>query len=731
MAKIASDIRASSSRIEEKLTTIKGNVSDWHDYFCDNFKRYHDGRKFVFESSLSSQDLDILRETGKPQLEFNILEAYLSRLRGEFSKQEPTLSVYSRPTAKDKMTPDLIDFLEMYLRALILDANKDNMQYNVFTDTLSGGFSCLKVFTDYLNEESFDQDIFIKRTFDPTLIVFDKMARESHKGDGRFSGELFPKTYDEVKSKYGGDAVTKIRFDKADSFGDFRWSYSTESGEEIILLCDYYEKKNKKAKIVQVAAMGDFPSQVMLEKDYEKFAEKWQMERIEQVPAVIAKRATEIQSIDRYILCGDKILEHHPTDWRYLPHIFVDGNSMDMRKETEGASYQLCRPFLYHAKGIQRLKNYSGICLANALENMTQHKFMMAVESVPPQYTDALTDVQRASVVLYYAYDQDNPDKQLPMPTTAPNAPIPPEITQTFSMTDQMTQTILGSYDASLGINDNQLSGKAISNGAMQSNPVALPFIVNYMKAMNQVGVICLDLIPKYMKTPRSVPIIDKKGKRNFALINGDGQLKMEYDARSLQIDIRPGVSFEIQRSQAFQMLIQLMQINPQFQAFMNQGSGIEIILDNVDIRGIDRIKREVEAFVTEQKQKEQQIMQMQMQKAQQDQQMQAAQLQMMQKNNPADIKREELKLKAMKDGADIEIKKGQLDIDYMLAVAEIENQEIENDLREAEINARNARTDVDLITRQSEHKHTRAMDLLALHRESEEKENKSKDEEK
>ena len=411
----------------------------------------------------------------------------------------------------------------------------------------------------------------------------------------------------------------------------------------------------------------------------------------------------------------------------------MDGNSLMMRKGTgaSGASYQLTRPFLYHAQGIQRLKNFAGISLSNEIENTVQHKFMMAVESVPAQYTDPLTDIQKASVVLYNAYIKDHPEKPLPPPTAAPRAPIPPEITATFTMSDQMTQTILGSYDAALGINNNQLSGTAIKAGATQSNPVAVPYIVGYMKAMTQAATIILDLIPKYMQTPRSMPITDKKGKKKFVQINQEGGVNLQYDSDSLDINIEAGSSFEIQRAEAFGTMMQLMQISPEFNEVATQGQGMMTLLDNIDIRGIEKLKAQVAEFTQMKQQQKQEAMQQQQEhmKIEQEQQykLQEAQIRMMIENNPAEIKMAELKikaetdaaelqLKAEKDAAEIEIKQDKVSIDYMKAASDIENQEVANELQASEIRARNARTAMELETKKCADNHKRAMDILTLH---------------
>lgn len=82
---------------------------------------------------------------------------------------------------------------------------------------------------------------------------------------------------------------------------------------------------------------------------------------------------------------------------------------------------------------------------------------------------------------------------------------------------------ILGSYDTVLGTNSNRLSGKAIQQGALQSNGAAMPYLIGYIKGLNRIAEILLDLIPKYIVTPRTIPVRGLNGKRAYQLVNQKG----------------------------------------------------------------------------------------------------------------------------------------------------------------------------------------------------------------
>jgi hypothetical protein len=579
-----------AKRYQDELARIKQNIEKSYEYFKPNYDRYHEFRRFTFESALTESDIALLKNLGKPQIEVNTVEAFISRLRGEFSKQEPSITVEAAEGAP--ADSGMIALVEGHIRSILADANKDSFEYNIYTDLLSGGFSVIKVRTDYANEMSFDQKIIWERAFDPTMCGFDITAKLPHKADGQYAFENYVKTVDEFKDEFGnGFNLDRIKFSK--EIGGFNWSYRVKD-DDILLLSDYYEKKQKDVKIVQLVN-----GQVMTVDDYEKFIEKWRNFGIlTQPPGVKGKpRTTLFTTICRYRCIENQVIDYKETDYGYLPLIFADGNSILLRDSTNGAVRQFTRPYIYHAKGQQRLLNFAVQTLANELENMVQHKWVVAKEAIPPEYAGAYTNNQIPNVVIHNAYKNDDPDKPLPPPREVVRAPAPPEITQAITMGTQMMQTILGSYDASLGINDNQLSGVAIVEGATQSNATAMPFVVGFLQALNQAAVVTLDLLPKYYNTPRTIPFVRPDGKRGYIPINQPGGINLNYQSNALNVRVEAGVNFAIQKSRALQQIIALCQASPLFAQFINQ-MGLEVLLDNLEIRGIDQLKMLAQKFM-------------------------------------------------------------------------------------------------------------------------------------
>ncbi|CAB4127676.1 Phage P22-like portal protein [uncultured Caudovirales phage] len=694
-----------AKKYTDRLKQLKKSVEEAQQYFHDNVERYEKFLKFVFKSSLDGNEEATLADRGLPTIEFNILEAYISRLRGEFAKQQPSLTVRAADGVPLSMLTReftaTIEVIEAHLRAVFFDGTNDMLQYNIYSDLLAGGFSVIKVYTDYINEMSFEQNICVERSFNPTLCVFDPLARASHKGDGRFCAELYPMTKKEFSEKFGEEALKDMKFTR--SLSGFDWSFQNEQ-EEIVLVCDYYEKQMKKETILKLSN-----GHTVTEKDYDKFLKEWE-ERglIEQPPVIVKKRKTMIEKIIRYRFCESMLLDVVETDYKYLPLVFIDGNSVNIKEN--GSYSQVTRPYVYHAIGIQRLKNLAGQSLGNELENTIQHKFIVALESIPVDYQDAYQNVQKADTLIYNHFlDTNNPTVTLPPPREVVRTPIPPQIMEAFRTSDEMTQVILGSYDGAAGQNNGQMSGIAFARSSMQSNTASLPFMCGLYKGLDRVAQIMVDLLPKYYRTPRSLPVLLPSGKREYFEINKKGSLYMNYDPNHIQVNVEMGVNFAMQKEIALQTIIALSQASPAFAQFFNQ-YGLPVLLDNIDIRGIDDLKEKAQEFQQQLQQQQQmaqqqQQQQMQMQAKQQAMEMQQAQKEL-QSPTQGQIEVMAIQERSRIDAGNLSIKERDSETKFLDVMSKIRNADVENELKLAEIDAENTRSSVESALNISKHMH-------------------------
>ncbi len=508
-----------------------------------------------------------------------------------------------------------IKVVEQHLRHTLLDSKNEHTRYEVYKDLLSGGFSGLKMRTDYAHPMSFHQVINIERVYDPTLCGYDPLARFSHKGDGRFCFELYPMAKEDFEEEYPEFDISNLSFKR--DFAGFNWSYLNDVAR-ILIVAEYYEKVKEKKRIVQVSGQNGQPPEVMTERKYKKMLAEWG--DLAAPPEIIGKpRDTELDTITRYRVIENQIIKVDETDFSMLPLIFVDGNSVLIKTPKNGNVRQVTRPYVYHAQSAQRLKNYAGIALANEIENTVQHKFIIKKEALPKEeeWLQAIKDIQKPSNVIVNAFYEENPDQPIPEPIREiMKIPAPPEALQAFTGADSLIQNILGSYDASLGINDNQLSGVALVEAASQSNAAAMPYIVGYLQGYQRAAQIYVDLMPKYFTTPRTLPLLDDEGRRSSIMINQNEGMDMFYDSNALNVTVRAGASFQVQKSRTIVMVKEMMGMSPLFAQFIAE-KGLNFVLDNMEGKGIEQLKTLVDGWLKEYQQQKEMAMQQQKQEMQ------------------------------------------------------------------------------------------------------------------
>lgn len=647
---------------QEDLPRLKKYVETAYIYFKDNCQRFRDFKHYTFRETLNEQQKGMLTSLNRPQLEYNLGAASVARKLGEFSMHEPSILV--SPCEGIPVDDATIQTVEGNIRYKIHDANKNSFSTEIYKDLLGGGFSAAKVYTDYASPMSMNQDIIWAKCFDATMVGFDPLARAMHKGDGQFSFEMYPVIGEDLKEQFPKVDLAL----KSDStyIESYQWSYKDMHEQNIILVCDFYEKKKKRKKIVKLA-----DGQVMTIQHYEKLKKFWEDENIiEQIPEIVSSRMTVIDVVYNYKFISTQILEVTETDYTYLPHVFFDGNSDILCKGHTNTTYQFTKPYYYHAKGAQDMMNFMGIAITNSVDNLSASKFIVKEEAIPQQqdYIDAITEPQRANTIVVRAYSENNPDKPIPDPIREVQYPaLPPEVMGTFNQSIQFIQAILGSPSSNPENAQDYISGKAIIEASNIDNAAGMPYTIGYLAGIEQMGRIHADLMPKYILGRRAIPIVNKAGDRVYQDVNVPGQPQLNYRQGALQVQINAGVNFQVEKNKALQAIIGLTQSNPLLAEFFSSEAGLPILLDNLTIYGADRLKDAAAQWMEQRKQQQEEMKQMQQQAMMQDPRMIKAQ---------ADVKKVELEAHAL----ELKAEEQQFDREIKVAELAIEQERVQNE---------------------------------------------------
>lgn len=603
----------------DEIPEIRAMVTGAYAAAKDNIERFDKMRKFVYITTLSQSVLDACAQFKWPAIEINTIEANISRLAGEFAKQMISPSVRAR---SDSTSADMVDFVESRLRYVFESPEMDNIKKSTYSECLSGGFSSAEVIIDYADPYTFEQDICFAKCFDPTLVFFDPMARKNHKGDGDFVFYFTPMTKESFKNKYPAYDLTGITFSAiAPGLGGIQVPWfikepSLSSGTEdqaVVYVCDFYRKKMIDKKLVGFK-MPDGRMYSMLEEDYEEWAEEYERDNKIARPKIEKERDTQVTEVWHYCFVKDQYIKRpKKTPFRHLPIVGFDGNGQIIEGRIA------TRPYPYQAVGSQKLLNMAAIAMANGIESMNNTQFLMCEESMPTAEQDKIairSPQKQQAALIWKAWPQTNAAAPNPAPIIIPRSSFDPVLLQAISSATQLQQQCLGNFNTTLGLNQGEINKIAVEESIVQSNAAAMPFIENFMDSVNQLAAIYVDVLPLYFKTPRSVPIIDRDGMHKSILINDENDPNspqvMNYESLDLAVSVKAGANFNLQKDRAVEVIEGLMKATPAMAKFFGEGPGTSDLLNNIDMRGIENVRRKYAEFAIEEeknKGKQQELM--------------------------------------------------------------------------------------------------------------------------
>jgi hypothetical protein len=613
------------------LKVIKQNVQNSYEYLRHNYMTYASSRDFIFVNAVTEAERSFNAEMMRPGLKFNILETMVNKACGEFSKASPSIKASSAEIPETMNAQEeheqgqMIDLLAGHCRYIEYKAKKEGVMYNSFRECISGGQSSLKILSRYVNERSFEQELYLANTFDQTMIGYDPLAQLVDKSDGDYIYELFPKRLSDFMLEYEDVDVSDLDFYGAESmngngqniesksFGPFQWAY-VAGDDRIVIMVDYYCKKKEKTYLLELSPDRNNPQgHKMTLDEYKKYLKDWEMSGVMELPSIeIRRRETTITKIMRYKCIQSKIISEEELHYPRFPIKYFPGNNVINRDHNaSGAAREVIKPYLMHAEGTQMLMNYCGSTIANEFENMRPATIVASVEAVPEKYIEAYRKPQNSPVLLFNQFKDGNANFPLQAPILANRQQVPPELISTFMMCPEIVQNITGNFDSSLTKMANQnVSGVALDTSLNMSNTALQPYIHNWLLSYESCLQDIVDMLPTYMPGEQMLMTLSAQGDEKPMKINAkDGSgLQLKYKPGEFKIKVEAGLSFGIQQKQAQGQIVQLAQAIPRFGEFINKRC-LDLVVGTLEIPHAEEYRARAKEEMAMQQQAEQAAM--------------------------------------------------------------------------------------------------------------------------
>lgn len=525
----------------------------------DNVQSGRDCQRFYVggEAQWDSEALAQRRRANRPALTMNRGPGFVRQLTGEVMQNPPGIKVLP---SKDGAT---IEAAEIF-NGLIRNIEQQSIARAAYTkaaeNAAQAGIGGWRVVTQYSSDDSFDQDIRIKRINDPFQILIDPLAQEPDKSDMRYGFVFEDLALEEYKKRYPNVPAESLPTNVADQGLTWR-TVNT------IKIAEYWYREPVK-KMLQLHEDGS----VSYSDD----------ETPPQSP-VVQSREVVVQQVKTCLMSGAGILQG-PTDWagKYIPICVVVGEEIwsDGRAVRKGMIHDMRDP--------QRVYNYTRTAAVEAVAMQPKAPFILTANQAmgyEDQWQNAGT--QNLAALMYKGDPQAN---------GPPKRSEPPLASQGLDVQSQLAisdlEGVTGIYKAGLGAPSNETSGRAIMARQQEGDTGTYHYIFNLGIAIQYCGKILVDLIPKIYDSTRVVRTLGEDGSAKMVAINkpdlGEDGMEIvlnDLSAGEYDVTVTTGPSFATKRAEAAEFMTELLRGYPA----LTEVAG-DIIIKNMDVPGANEI---------------------------------------------------------------------------------------------------------------------------------------------
>ena len=502
----------------------------------------------------------------RPCLTINKIDAYVRQVTNQQRQQRPRIKVHGMNSASDAKVAEVLTGI---CRHIEVNSDADHAYDNAFNYAVRCGFGYWRVKTDYVREDSFDQEIYIEPIHNPFTVYFDPNSTLPDGSDAEkclvtqvVSKKIFEKMYP--------DADTGVGFSQRGT-GD---SNSEWIMKEDIRIAEYWytERKNDKLCLLSDGTSkfrSDLPSDGEL---------------LSRGLVIIDERPTLKKQIKMIKCTAIEVLEEGDWASKFIPIIPVYGEEFVI--DNKRKKYGLVRM----AKDPQRMYNFWKTSLTESIALAPKAKWLLAEGQDEGHENEWAQANIKAMPVLRYK-QKDIEGVMAPTPTRIqPEAP-PAGIIQAAEGINSDMQAVLGIFDPNQMATGN-ISGKALNGQQQQIDLTNFHYYDNLTRSIKHTARIILDLVPKIYDQARVMRIIGDDGKPDLVEIN-----KMQQDEQGIQkilndvtvgeydvvMDTGPG--YNSKRLEAVNSMMPMLSADPNLMSVAG-----DLIFRNMDFPGADTI---------------------------------------------------------------------------------------------------------------------------------------------
>jgi len=517
----------------------------------------------------------------RPVLTINKLPQHIRLVTNEQRQNRPSVKVLP---VDDSGDPEVAEIFNGMIRHIEVNSDADVAYSTAFDNQVAHGEGFVRLITDYVDEVSFEQDIFIRRVPNPFAVDMDPSIQDPSGADAEWVFISDMMMEEEFEAEYPD--AEPVSWEEVGVGDQYEGWFDNENKRIRVAEYFYYESETRNILLWangEVSVEGEaLPESVVA-------GEK-----------PLKKRPTKVRTVKWCKLTGCAVLDRRDWAGKYIPVVRFVGNEVEIdgKKQIWG--------LVRNAKDPQRMVNYWASQEAEILALAPKSPYVGA----SGQFEGHEDKWQRANTVNYafLEYEPVVQDGVAVPPPQRSAPPIPPAgfIQAKLQASDDL-QSTMGQYNPSLGAEADEKSGKAIIARQRQADVGTYHYLDNANIAIRHVGRILVDMIPKVYDTRRVARILGEDNEPDTIQIDPNqrqavmeitdeqNEIRKIYNPNVGRYDVvsTVGPSFTTKRQEAAEAMNLVLQGNPG----LWQVAG-DLFVKNLDWPGAEELAKRLKKMV-------------------------------------------------------------------------------------------------------------------------------------
>lgn len=547
--KLLEEIRANFKACEDWEATARQN-------YIDDLKFGNGDARNLWQWPDDVQKSRTLPGSQKPMLTVNKTRQHCLQIINDARQNKVGIQI--RPVGGEA-TEKAAELYEALVRGIEYRSNATLAYEAAMYTAVFGGIGYTRVHVDYADEDSFDQEIFIKRVADPQTIYLDPDIQEYDGSDARFGFVFEDLPRKEAEAKY---RRYKEAFAEESLGGSDAWC-----GDEKVRICEYFYRSETADTLIALPDGNTLRKSELPPGAYNALKTEAEAAGIE-----LRERPIINQAVEWCKVIGNTIVERRPWLGKYIPIARLVGEEtvIQGQMDRKGHVRALLDP--------QKMYNYNSSGSVEFVALQTKSPWLAsarAVEGNVEQWTEA--NVKNASVLIWQ--DVDEAGNPIAPPQRIAPPPAASGHIEGMQVAQQEMMLVSGQYQAIMGAPSNETSGRAINARQRQGDNATYHFIDHQAVMIRFLGRIVLDLVPKVYDTPRVLQAMGRDDKRfkvqvdpnapQPAVMHAD-PAEQDFDAETVAAVLNPSVgkydvisdvgpSYATQRQESFNAFSEIL----------------------------------------------------------------------------------------------------------------------------------------------------------------------------